>query len=100
MTARCMATTIKLQDGNEFAGRTALVALQSINGNDMWISPIAAVDDRNRPTAQGKPSSYPRNYDLAHYSIDWVTLAAGYVCKLVQAGVQHGMAWGEHLKVA
>ena len=44
-----VGTTIKLQDGNEFEGhagkginRTALVPLQSMNGNDMSIRPVGA----------------------------------------------------------
>ena len=84
VTERCMATTIKLQDGNEFKGRsgvginrTALVALQTINGNDMWIAPAGAVDQNNRPK-KGKPENNGRNYDLANYALDWVSLAAGY----------------------
>ena len=46
-TERCLRTTIKLQDGNEFKGRSgtginrsALVALQSINGNDVSFFPV------------------------------------------------------------
>eukprot|EP00729_Bicosta_minor_P006089 gene6089-9228_t len=87
VTERCMATTIKLQDGNEFKGRsgiginrTALVALQTINGNDMWIAPAEAVDERNKPYAQAKakPQNNGRNYDHASYALDWLSLAAGY----------------------
>jgi len=87
VTERCLATTIKLQDGNEFKGRsgvginrTALVALQTINGNDMWIAPAGAVDERNRPYAQAKPKpqNNGRNYDQASYALDWLSLAAGY----------------------
>ena len=43
----------------------------------MWIAPAGAVDQRNRPK-KGKPENNGRNYDLANYALDWVSLAAGY----------------------
>lgn len=85
-TERCMGTTIKLQDGNEFNGhagkginRTALVALQTINGNDMFINPVGSGVVSNRGTARGiKPKMRSPTYNTTNYVADWIEMAAGY----------------------
>eukprot|EP00040_Diaphanoeca_grandis_P030671 m.181891 g.181891 ORF g.181891 m.181891 type:complete len:836 (+) comp32086_c0_seq1:276-2783(+) len=84
-TARCVGTTIKAQDGNLFnthAGkginRTALIGLQTINGNDAPMAPTGATIVGSNAKLYTKPTFSTPNYMLSNYVADWVCLAAGY----------------------
>jgi hypothetical protein len=73
------------KNGNEFLGhggkginRTALVALQSINGNDAGLAPVGTALGPN-----GKPFTRPSvtldTYNRTNYFTDWLDFAAGYM---------------------